>query len=134
MKLQKNIKIGKFGEKTVYKYIINSGWTPIAQNYKRKSDEIDIIAISSNGTLVFCEVKTMTKGNWDQPKGLTPEDNLTVAKLRKIGRTCEFFARKYPEYIDPDKGWQIDLFAVDVVIDAGDNQRAVAMRHYENIG
>ena len=60
---------------------------------------------------------------------LLPEDNLTGAKFRKISRTCEFFARQHSELIDEEKGWRIDLIAIDI----GTDGKASDVRHYENI-
>lgn len=131
--MNNNIKTGNLGENLACGYLLNKGWKVLKRNYRRKSDEIDIIARSSDGILVFCEVKafsvgTIEKGAIDFSR-LIPEDNLTAAKLRKISRTCEFFARQHPEFIDEEKGWRIDLLAIDI----GANSKALDIRHYENI-
>jgi len=116
--------IGKRGEDAACAHLTGLGWKILRRNYKRKSDELDIIAKTPDETLVFCEVKTLIKqGN------LIPEDNLTAHKLRKISRTCEFFARRYPELISEEKGWRIDLVAVDI----GMKGQVEDIRHYENI-
>ncbi len=125
----KKSKLGKFGENVAEKYLTGkANCRIIARNYRRKSDEIDIIAASVDGTLIFCEVKTLLK-NPDFPDGLIPEDNLTSAKYRKISRTCEFFAREHQELISEDKGWRIDLLAIDISPDGAVKD----IRHYENI-
>jgi Holliday junction resolvase-like predicted endonuclease len=61
--------------------------------------------------------------------GITPEDNLTGAKLIKVRRTAEFYANSHPEFIKEGKGWQIDLVAVFLE----DGGRCL-IRHYENVG
>ncbi|MGC9968246.1 MAG: YraN family protein [Minisyncoccia bacterium] len=128
--MENRIKIGKLGEDIAYEYLIKRGWRVFERNYRRKSDEIDIIARSDDGTLVFCEVKSFTTGGGIASFArLMPEDNLTGAKLRKISRTCEFFARQHPEIVDEEKGWRIDLLAVDI----GADGKASDIRHYENI-
>ena len=63
------------------------------------------------------------------PNTLIPEDNLTKLKLSRITRACEFFARQYPQFIDPDKGWRIDLIAIDLSEDGA----PIDIRHYDNI-
>lgn len=122
--------VGKLGENAAFEYLIKNGYKILNRNYRRKSDEIDIIARSADGILVFVEVKSFATGESIKGiEGLTPEDNLTRAKFRKISRTCEFFARQYPELIDEEKGWRIDLVAVDIGVDG----KVSGIRHYENI-
>lgn len=124
-----NIKIGQIGENAANEYLINNGWNILIKNYKRKGDEIDIIGLSKDRTLVFFEVKTLFINRLSTFDGLSPEDNLSAKKLHKITRACEFFARQHSELIDPDKGWRIDLIAIELGID----QKPKNMRHYENI-
>lgn len=121
-------KTGQIGEEAACGYILNKGWRILKRNHQERADEIDIIAISNQRTLIFCEVKTLIK-RWDPTVGLMPEDNLSALKLRKISRACQIFVGKHPELIDSDKGWQIDLFAVDLGLD----NRVKEIRHYENI-
>lgn len=116
--------VGDFGENLAAKYLIKCGWEIIFRNFKRKSDEIDIIAISPENVLVFLEIKTSLNFN-----NLKPEDNMTLKKYKKISRTCAFFSREYPQYINSDAGWRIDLIAIQ--IDA--EHRVARLRHYENI-
>ena len=119
---KKNI-IGKTGEDIACEYLIKKGWAILQRNWKRRGDEVDIILKTGDETLIFCEVKTMFIGN------LTPEDNLTSAKLRKFIRVAEFFTRQYPELIHQDRGWRMDLLAIDLSV----NGKAMDIRHYENI-
>lgn len=121
--------IGNIGEDIVSSYLIKKGWKILFRNYRRKCDEIDIIAITPDQTLVFCEVKTSLLRSEIDAEAIVPEDNLTANKLRKISRTCEFFARQNPRFINEGKGWRIDLLAVDI----GSNHEASDIRHYENI-
>jgi putative endonuclease len=124
-----NNKIGRIGEGIACACLVKKGWRIVARNYRRKSDEIDIIAVASDKTLVFCEVKALLVSDAVGASGLAPEDNLTDAKLRKISRTCEFFARQNPHLINEERGWRIDLLAIDI----GLNGTASGIRHYENI-
>ena len=57
---------------------------------------------------------------------IKPEDNLTRAKLVKLQRTAELYANSNDSWVT-DKGWRIDLLAIDM---AGDR---LDIRHYENI-
>ena len=117
-------KIGNLGEEKATDYLQGKSYKILHRNYHHKwGDEIDIITKDKKGILVFVEVKTIRKfGN----ENLQPEDNLNFAKLRKLKRSCEFFANAHPELVG-DGGWRIDLVAVDVFEDKSD------FRHYENI-
>jgi putative endonuclease len=127
--MNNNFETGKIGECIACDYLVKKGWIIIKKNHRERSDEIDIIALSDDGILVFCEVKAMLKKEVFSGEGLMPEDNLTSAKLRKISRACQLFAGKNQNLIDLEKGWRIDLIAVDL----GANGKAQALRHYENI-
>ena len=127
-------KIGNWGEDRAAEHIQGKGYKILHRNYRHKwGDEIDIITKDKKGTLVFVEVKTLWEsgirnnelGN-SEMDNLQPEDNLNFAKLRKLKRSCEFFANAHPELVG-DGGWRIDLVAVDVFEDKSD------CRHYENI-
>lgn len=128
--MKSRISQGKYGESIAINYVVNLGWSIITRNYRRKSDEIDAIAKTGDGLLVFIEVKTRTINNLSTLDALTPEDNLTAHKLHKISRTCEFFAREHPELVSEDLGWRIDLISVELHTDG---EHISAIRHYENI-
>lgn len=118
-------KIGKKGEKIAKIYIERKGYKLIEINYRQKFGEIDIITRAPDKTLIFIEVKTVLI---NERVGLTPEDNITTRKLHIVKRTANFFAAKYPELIDEDKGWRIDLIAIDL-----SQNGKFSVRHYENI-
>src|SRR5262249_22180122 len=106
--LNRRLKIGKLGEKVALKYLINRGYRILAQNYRIRADEIDLIAKAADGTLVFVEVKSMQRKaehNW--PESLKPEDNATQKKIHKLKRACSLFCGRYPNLILEDQGWRI---------------------------
>lgn len=123
-------EVGKLGEEIACFHLIKTGLRIIKRNYRLKFGEIDIIASSSDGTVVFCEVKTLISiygsGSLDR---LTPEDNLSPAKLRKMTRICEFFVRQNPHLISEEHGWRMDLIAINLNHDLN---KAI-VRHYKNI-
>lgn len=122
-----NIEIGKIGEDLANKYLINKGYLILSRNYKKRFDEIDIIARYRDGTMVFCEVKTLNKkGNFD-PQFL-PEDNLSFKKLKKMIRAASIFMAKHQNLIKGERGWRIDLIAIVI-----ENGKLIDLRHYENI-
>jgi len=124
----RKIEIGKIGEDLACRYLIKHKYKILERNHREKFDEIDIIARSFNGTLVFCEVKTFF-GKSDSGLGLVPEDNLTKAKFKKISRACEMFVGKHQDLINGKIGWRMDCAVV--MID--ENFGNCTIRYYENI-
>jgi putative endonuclease len=122
--------VGGVGEDLAHIYLKNKGYRIINRNYRAKYGEIDIIAKSPSGVLVFIEVKTLA-GNLDSQRSLLPEDNLSKWKMRKLKRICQFFANAYPLLVS-GLGWQIDLVAIIVPLDQGNNRKA-KIRHYQNV-
>lgn len=116
---------GKTGEDLACEYLVQKGYKILKRNYREKWDEIDIIAKDKRQTIVFVEVKTFAGA---LVGGLTPEDNMTAAKLKKIRRACQAFAAKNEDLIDDRRGWRIDLVAIELVSDGGPT-----IRHYENV-
>ncbi len=127
--MNKKSIIGKIGEDFSCRYLLGKGYKIIVRNHREKSDEIDIIGIAPDKTLVFIEVKTM-QGPINSSFGIVPEDQLTGDKFRKISRACVRFSSKHPNLIDDEKGWRIDLIAVTLI---GDNENDFQVTHYENI-
>lgn len=116
-------QLGRLGEDAGCEYLVKKGYKIISRNFRQKWGELDIIAVAPDKTLVFVEVKTMT----DSINGIKPEDQLTGSKLRKLKRMASLYANHYPELVNDDKGWQIDLLAITVKGDIFD------IKHYENI-
>ena len=118
-------EIGKSGEDAACAYLVGKKYGVLGRNYREKWDEIDIIARAPDETLVFVEAKTFGA---ESGIGLVPEDNMTVAKLKKLRRACEAFAGKRQGLINERRGWRIDLLAF--VLGGGPEP---SIRHYENI-
>jgi len=123
-----NRKLGAIGEAIAAKYLEGKRYVVLETNYSKVFGEIDLIAKAPDSTLVFCEVKTML-GNGN---GFTPEDQLTVAKLKKTRRISKFFANQHPQFIDDEIGWRIDLIAVMLSRKISGGWKA-AIRHYEGV-
>ncbi|MCH8986970.1 YraN family protein [Patescibacteria group bacterium] len=81
--------IGRIGEELACKFIKSKRYKIIERNHRQKWGEIDIISVAPDKTLVFFEVKTLS-GN-PAIAGLTPEDNLSRAKLQKLQRIGKRF-------------------------------------------
>lgn len=117
--------IGKFGEDLAARRLKIVGWSILGRNIRQKFGEIDILARSPDGTLVFVEVKTLQ----GLGGGMRPEDNLTGPKLRKMRRMAEAFANSNPQLIGSE-GWRIDLLAISAT---GNDSKNWDVAHYTNI-
>jgi putative endonuclease len=116
--------LGREGEDFACKYLVDKGFKLIEKNFRRPWGEIDIIAIAPDKTLVFVEVKTI-KNYFGQ--GLKPEDQLTLAKLKKLQKTASLYANEKPDLVNAGRGWRIDLIALTKI---GNDY---LVKHYENI-
>lgn len=123
--MTQNQETGKVGENAATQFLQDAGYKIIERNFWKPWGELDIIATASDKTLVFVEVKTLEhKLN---ESSIQPEENLTQAKLKKLQRTAQLYANNHPELVNDDRGWRIDLIAINIFDDQFD------IRHYENI-
>lgn len=112
---------GRLGEDLTCAYLAGKGYRVIERNCREPCGELDIVARSADGLLVFIEVKTFR-----QEGDLRPEDELTKAKLVKFKRVASLYAGRHPELIDDRLGWRLDLVAVVL-------EPKPVFRHYENV-
>ncbi|MDP3901608.1 MAG: YraN family protein [bacterium] len=122
---------GKLGEDLSCEYLIDKNYKILARNFRKTYGELDVIAKSKDKTLVFVEVKTIKLYSTADINNATisPEDNLTKAKLKKLQKIAVMFAGKHSELFDDDKGWRIDLIAI-TLFSSGERP---LITHYENI-
>jgi putative endonuclease len=126
--MNKNNKIGKFGEELASHMLIKKGYLLLARNFREKFDEIDLILRDSKGVLVFCEVKTMNIHISNNRAHFLPEDNLSGIKLKKMIRAARIFFARHPYEVYGQKGWRLDLVTVAIFDD-----RSIELHHYENL-
>ena len=137
-------EVGNLGEEIATKYLKNKGFLILERNFRKPWGELDIITKYKDGTLVFFEVKTMTDDNGDDKNRnwglLTPEEQLTKAKLKKLRRTASLYAGENQNLIKDKLGWRIDLVAISlrdtlpVDIDILTNiEKYCEIRHWENV-
>ena len=110
-------KRGQLGERIALDFLINKGFLIIETNYTKKVGEIDIVAML-NQRLHFVEVKTIvidvsrgTNKNVSR-ETYSPFQNISKNKLRKFGRTCEWYLSE--RRVSRGTAWQIDAIAVIV--------------------
>lgn len=146
--------VSSTGEDVACGYLENNYYSILDRNYRTRFGEIDIIAISPDKTLVFCEVKTIQQKplssfecrhsfpqhlNESVDKlgkvrqcplpnpSLSPEDNMSPTKIHRCFRIGEWYANNHPKI--SSAGWRIDLVAI--VLDS--QLSVVSLRHYQNI-
>jgi putative endonuclease len=106
--------IGVLGEDLVVKWLLSKGWVILHRRWRCRWGEIDIIATkpdeqegeaisnrreaTGNSTqfLVFVEVKTRSRGNWDAGGLLS----ITPQKQAKLWQTARCFLATYPQLAD----------------------------------
>lgn len=120
--------LGRLGEDAAVRYLSQKKYRIIERNFRRPFGELDIVAVAPDKTLVFVEVKTLRQAQ-SRPaeEQLSPEDQMTKAKLTKFKRAASLYAGAHQKLIKDKKGWRLDLIAL--VREPG----GFRVRHYENI-
>ena len=129
-----NQETGKLGENLATKYLQERGYKVIERNFWKPWGELDVVALAPDKTLVFVEVKTLNNDLTEASSSdvIQPEENLTKAKLKKLQRTARIYANSHLELVNDDRGWRIDLIAINMFTDKNGKER-FDIRHYENI-
>ncbi|MEQ1746052.1 MAG: YraN family protein [Saprospiraceae bacterium] len=81
-----HLDIGKKGEDIAIHYLEEKGYRIIRQNFRAGKGEIDLIAWSPEGCLVFVEVKTRSLDGFGGPEGAVDRN-----KQDMIARTAGSF-------------------------------------------
>lgn len=63
----RKIELGKSGEALIAEYLTQKGYSIIDRNWRIKGGEIDLIASSPDGAIVFVEVKTRSTQSFGHP-------------------------------------------------------------------
>lgn len=112
--------IGKTGELIAARFLLQKGYTLVAQNYWTKWGEIDVIA-KKDDTLVFVEVKTTTLSDAYQA-----EQRVDALKMEK----CLKAATRYLQ----EGSHEDDMVRFDVIaVQLNPNTKEAFVKHFENI-
>jgi putative endonuclease len=84
------IEKGKEGEFLVAQHLKKHGYKIIAQNYRRRFGEVDLIA-QKHDTLAFVEVK------WRNNPLIDPAELISISKQRKIVSVAKEFLSKHTD-------------------------------------
>lgn len=108
------------GEDLACKYLVRKGYKIIERNFRKKYQEIDIIA-TNNSILVFIEVKTRRSDSFGSPfEGIEPW------KLRHLVNLAEFYKQLHPKLPD---FMRIDAIGIVLSLD----NKVENLEHLENI-
>ena len=113
-------EIGKLGEKIAGRFMENKKYQIIANNFKVRGGEIDLVC-RRGSLLVFVEVKTRT--------GLAfgyPEESFNWRKRKKL----LFAIKRYLLKTGYQGGWQVDLLAIEL----NQREKSAKIRHYQGVG
>lgn len=114
----KHIKLGKKGEKIALRFLKTKHMDILAENYRKNSGEIDIIA-RDGVRIVFVEVKTRR-----YKTGYRPSEGLTDSQKKRIIRTSKTYLR---EISNPDIIIRFDL--IELVLS---EWKIREIRHHES--
>lgn len=123
-----HLEVGKIGEDAAVKFLEAKLYKTIERNFRQPFGEIDIVIRAQDKTLVFVEVKTLVAGD-----RIKPEDNMTLAKIRKFKKIAAFYAAKNYKLINENRGWRIDVVAIEIPAGEWRDWKKFQIRHYENI-
>ena len=85
--LNEQQRFGQRGESLAVRHLRSEGYEILAQNYRTKVGEIDIVAREGE-TLVFVEVKARNSAKYGDPKWA-----VTPAKQRKISMAALYYLK-----------------------------------------
>lgn len=92
-KLSPTPKTGQLGEEWVAQWLTQQGWGVVAQRWRCPWGEIDLV-MHQAATLVFIEVKTRSRGNWDGDgaQAITPQ------KQERVRQAAALFLSHHPQW------------------------------------
>lgn len=109
-------QLGRIGEDTASRFLENSEYLILAQNFKSKFGEIDVIAKSKSGIICFIEVKHYNKNS-----PINPLQVITAKKQHRILTTARLYISKH--YLDEFQ-YRFDLIIVE---------NSIVSKHLKNI-
>jgi putative endonuclease len=103
--------LGPLGEAFVAQWLQQQGYQLLAQGWHCRWGELDLIAQDSDGTIAFVEVKTRSRGSWDEGGLLA----ITPSKRQKLIRTAQTYLAQMAPDLDPNAPCRFDVAAAIAV-------------------
>lgn len=101
-----NQELGKQGEDLIESHLYKKGYKILERNYRKKTGEIDLIALNpTQDEIVFVEVKTRKSNTFGYP-----EEAVDAKKLKKIEKTALLWLN---ENRKAGMHWRIDILALE---------------------
>ncbi len=101
------MELGRRGEDVACEFLTGKGHTIVQRNFRACHLEIDIISLDRNG-VHFVEVKSRVA-----PVAVSPEENVTVSKQRKVADAAlRYLNTAKDKRIPPDAEVNFDIVAV----------------------
>ena len=122
MRRERKKRLGKFGEDLARVFLEENGYQIIDTNFSTRFGEIDIIAVSPENQLVFCEVKT----RMNLVSGF-PEECIHALKLLSMKHVAMSFLHR--RGISPEESFRFD--AITLMLFRAESK--AKLRHYKNI-
>lgn len=114
--------IAVLGENLACEYLVRKGYKIIERNFRKKYQEIDIIATHAQGpTLVFVEVKTRRSGAFG-----SPFESIAPWKLKHLVKLAQFYKLLHPRLPD-----DLRIDAIGLILSYDD--KLEKLEHLENI-
>jgi len=120
MEKARHIQTGRLGEDAAAEFLEKQGWRIAERNWRSGRFEVDIIAWTAEGILVFVEVKTRSGDHFGYG---SPEASIDAKKQDMLARA----AGTYMESIDYE--WEIRFDVVAVLLKNG---KVLEIRHLED--
>lgn len=111
--------LGKFGESLAKKYCLAAGMEILAQNYRIRGGELDIVA-KDGETIVFMEVKTRKSAKFG-----TPAEAIDDKKKRALYKTAERYLY--------DNGLYDSNARFDALLISFTEEEKLSLKHIKNI-
>ena len=112
--------VGLLGEDIAVDYLKKKGYKIIERNFRKKYEEIDIVALSDS-TLVFVEVKTRTSNSYG-----SPFEGISKFKVQHLVRLAQFYKMTHKNL---PEDMRIDAVGVQLTFD----NKLENIEHLENI-